>query len=565
MGCGDYPRGASSSTTKVVPVDTPATHKEEMRAKCAGESLNQLKAYNELRIQVTSQNGGLRLLNGGVVRQIMNSRFISTMKWMLAAAILLLPAAADSQTPEEAAHRWRVAHEQEVLHEFTALLSIPNVSSDRNDVRRNADSLLEALTRRHIDATLLSVPGSNPVVYGEIRTPAAKRTIVFYAHYDGQPVTPEDWENKAPFTPVTRVINGETRIYARSAADDKVAIMAQLAAVDALHASHIPLKANVRFVWEGEEEAGSTNLGAVLKKYREQLGGDVWLICDGPVDQSGRQSLVFGARGVTRLEITLYGPNRELHSGHYGNWAPNPAMMLAQLLAGMKDHSGHVLIPHFYDGVDPLTTSEERAIAEAPRNEDYLKQEFVMGHTDGNAKTLLELLNEPSLNIDGLSAGRTGPRASNTIPSTATVDIDLRLVKGLDWKTQQQRVVDYIAKQGYLVKDAPPDKATLLAHPSVAFVKRDPSGYDAVRTSMDLPIAKRVIAVAERVRGGQIVRLPTMGGSAPLQIIEDSLGTHTIIVPIANFDDNQHASNENLRLQNLWDAIELMAALEAME
>jgi len=194
-----------------------------------------------------------------------------------------------------------------------------------------------------------------------------------------------------------------------------------------------------------------------------------------------------------------------------------------------------------------------------------LKQEFAISHTDGNGKALLELLNEPSLNIDGLSAGRTGPKASNTIPSTATVDIDLRLVKGLDWKAQQQRVVDYIATQGYFVTDVPPDRATLLAHPGVAFVKRDPSGYNAVRTPMDFPVAKRVIAVAERVRGGQIAKSPTMGGSAPLQTIEDSLGTHTIIVPIANFDDNQHASNENLRLQNLWDAIEFMAALEAME
>ena len=125
--------------------------------------------------------------------------------------------------------------------------------------------------------------------------------------------------------------------------------------LDALQAAHIPFKANLRFVWEGEEEAGSTSLGAVLQKYRGELGGDAWLICDGPIDQSGRQSVVFGARGVTHLAITLYGPNRELHSGHYGNWAPDPAMMLAQLLAGMKDERGHVLVPHFYEGVAPLS------------------------------------------------------------------------------------------------------------------------------------------------------------------------------------------------------------------
>jgi len=490
------------------------------------------------------------------------------MTWRLsriaALAAILLPAAfLFAQTPADAARQWRVAHEQQILQEFTDLLSIPNVASDTTNIRRNAETLVEMLQRRRVEATLLTVPGANPVVYGEIKTPGAKHTIVL-AHYDGQPVTPDEWETKAPFTPVTKMVNGESRIYARSASDDKAAILAQLTALDALQAAHIPLKANLRFVWEGEEEAGSTNLGAVLEKYRDELGGDVWLICDGPVDQSGRQSVVFGARGVTHLAITLYGPNRELHSGHYGNWAPNPAMMLVQLLAGMKDANGHVLVPHFYDGVAPLSVLERQAIAEAPRNEEKLRQEFGLDHTDGNGKPLLALLNEPSLNIDGFASARTGAKANNVIPSTATVDIDLRLVKGLDWKTQQQRVVDYIASQGYFVTNAPPDKAMLLAHPKVAYVKLDTVGYNAVRTPMDLPIAQEVIAAVESARG-PVVKLPTMGGSVPLEVIEQTLGTHTVMVPIANYDNNQHSANENIRLQNLWDGIETMAALETME
>ncbi len=457
-----------------------------------------------------------------------------------------------------------MAHEQQILKEFTDLLSIPNVASDTSDIQRNANALVEMLGRRHVAAKLLLAPGGNPVVYGEIRTPGAKHTIVFYAHYDGQPVTPDEWESKAPFTPVTRMVNGEPRIYGRSASDDKAAILAQLTALDALQAAHIPIKANLRFVWEGEEEAGSTHLGAVLDKYHDELGGDIWLICDGPVDQSGRQSVVFGARGVTHLAITLYGPNRELHSGHYGNWAPNPAMMLAQLLGGMADGNGHVLVPHFYDGIAPLTALERQAIAEAPRNEEKLRQEFGLGHTNGSGKPLLELLNEPTLNIDGFASARTGAKANNVVPSTATVDIDLRLVKGLDWKTQQQRVVDYVTEQGYFVTAMPPDKATLLTHPKVAFVKLDDIGYNAVRTPMDLPMAHEVIAAVESARG-PVVKLPTMGGSVPLEVIERAVGTQTITVPIANYDNNQHSANENIRVQNLWDGIETMAALEAME
>ena len=468
-----------------------------------------------------------------------------------------------AQTPKEAARQWRVAHEQQILREFDELLSIPNVASDTNNIRRNAETLVAALERRHVAAKMLVAPNANPVVYGEIRTPGAQHTVVFYAHYDGQPVTAEEWEGKAPFSPVRRNVDGEPRIYARSASDDKAAILAQLTALDGLHAAQIPLKSNLRFVWEGEEEAGSTNLGKILEEHRPELGGDVWLICDGPVDQSGRQTVVFGARGVTRLELTVYGPNRELHSGHYGNWAPNPAMMLAQLLAGMKDSTGHVLVPHFYDGVTALSPLEEEAIAEAPRNEQKLRQEFGLGHTDGGGKSLLELLNEPSLNIDGIAAARAGAKSNNVIPSTAVADLDLRLVKGLDWKAQQQRVVDYIVSQGYFVTDAPPEKAALLGHPKAAFVKRD-AGYNAVRTPMDLPIAKEVIAAVASARG-PVVKLPTMGGSVPLEVIEQTLGTHTITVPIANYDNNQHSANENIRLQNLWEGIETMAALEAME
>ncbi len=477
---------------------------------------------------------------------------------------LLFELALSAQTtPKSAADQYRAAHEQQILQEFTSLLSIPNVASDKANIRRNAETLVQALEKRHVSARLLEVSGANPVVFGEIKTPGAKNTIVFYAHYDGQPVTPDDWDGKAPFKPVTRMVNGEPRIFARSASDDKAAIIAQLTALDALQAANIHPKANLRFVWEGEEEAGSTNLGAVLAKYKDELGGDIWLICDGPVDQSGRQTVVFGARGVTHLAITVYGPNRGLHSGHYGNWAPNPPMMLAQLLAGMKDKSGHVLIPHFYDGITPLTALEKQAVAEAPNNGPMLEKEFALGHTDGNGKTLVELLNEPSLNIDGFAAAHVGAQHTNVIPSTATVDIDMRLVKGLDWKTQQQRVVDYITSQGYFITNSPPDKQTLSSHSYVAFVQLD-DGYNAVRTPMDLPIAQEVIAAVESARG-PVVKLPTMGGSVPLEVIEKTLGTQTITVPIANYDNNQHSANENVRLQNLWNGIETMAALEAME
>jgi acetylornithine deacetylase/succinyl-diaminopimelate desuccinylase-like protein len=465
-------------------------------------------------------------------------------------------------TAPQAARQYTTAHQAELTKQFSDFLAIPNVAADRAGLRRNADFLLSALKSRNVDARLLSVPNAPPVVFGQIITPGVTHTIVFYAHYDGQPVTPSEW-TIPPFQPEVKDVDGEPRIFARSAGDDKAAIFAQLTALDALNSAHIPLRANIRFIWEGEEEAGSPHLEQILMENRDLVHGDVWLVCDGPVDQSGRQTVVFGARGDAHVEITVYGPHHGLHSGHYGNWAPNPAMMLAHLLAGMKDEDGRVLIPHFYDGIAPLSSAEKDALAHAPVNDAMLMDAFWLGHTEGGGAHLLELINQPSLNINGLSSAPTGAHATNVIPSTAAADLDLRLVVGIDWKVQQQRVIDFVRSRGYFVVDHDPSKVELTSHPRVAKIVCDTASYDAVRTPMDLPIAKEVIAVVQSARGN-VVLLPTMGGSVPLGAMERAAQTRTITVPIANYDDNQHAANENLRLRNLWDGIEIMAALLQM-
>src|SRR5271169_2139439 len=485
---------------------------------------------------------------------------------ILCLAVLMLACAVAAETPVEAARQYTTAHHEKLTQEFSEFLSIPNVAADPANLRRNADLLIEMLRTRSVDSRLLSIPGAPPVVYGQITVPGAQHTIVFYAHYDGQPVTPSEWEGGSPFTPVIREVDGETRIYARSAGDDKAAIFAQLTALDALRAAGIPLRANIRFVWEGEEEAGSPHLEQILDANRDLVHGDVWLVCDGPVDQSGKQTVVFGARGDAHLEVTVYGPHHGLHSGHYGNWAPNPAMMLAQLLAGMKDEEGRVLVPHFYDGIMPLTKTEKEALARAPVNDQMLMGSFWLGHVDGSGKHLLDLINQPSLNINGLSSGQTGARATNVIPPTATADLDLRLVVGIDWRAQQQRIVDYIQSRGYFIVDREPSQQILLGHPRVAMVVRDEASYNAVRTPMNLPIAQEVIeAVKSAPKDKDVVLLPTMGGSVPLGAMERAAQTHTITVPIANYDNNQHAANENLRLQNLWNGVETMAALLEMK
>jgi len=494
--------------------------------------------------------------------------------------LLIAAAALAQQNPAaQAARQWREAHEGAIVREFVDLLALPNLARDADAVRKNADAIVALLAKRGIAARLLEVPDAPPVVYGEIRTPGATRTLIFYAHYDGQPLDPKEWltppwqptlrdgpldrDGRAIPLPGSGPFNGEWRIYGRSASDDKAPIVAMAAALDALKNSGVALHSNIKFVFEGEEEAGSPHLGRILAAYKDLLASDLWLICDGPVHQSRRQQIVFGARGIATVDITVYGPRRELHSGHYGNWAPNPAMMLARLLASMKGDDGTVLVDHFYDGIEPLSDTERRALADAPDVEADLKRELWLGRTEGAGKRLEELITRPSLNVRGMASARTGSGASNVIPSTATATIDMRLVKGIDHDVAARRLIDHIRRQGYFIVEADPNADTLRSHARVAKVVVEPSGYNAARTSMDLPVSRLVIQTVESARGKPVL-LPTSGGSVPLYVIEEIMHAPTISVPIANHDNNQHSFNENLRVQNLWDGIELMAALLSM-
>ena len=494
--------------------------------------------------------------------------------------LLLAVVAPAQQNPATAAARqWRQAHERAIIAEFMDLLAVPNLARDEANIRRNAAAVQAMFDKRGVKTRLLEVPGAPPVVFGQIDTPGATRTLLFYAHYDGQPLDPKEWASP-PWQPVVRnraldaggdvvalpssgLIDPEWRIYARSASDDKAPIAAMTSALDAIRDARVPLHSNIKFVLEGEEEAGSPHLADVLRRYKDLLGSDVWLICDGPVHQSRRQQIVFGARGVTEMALTVYGPAHELHSGHYGNWAPNPAMMLARLLASMKDDDGRVTIEHFYDGIDPLTETEKRAIAEAPEVDRDLMRELALGRTEGGGRKLVEMINLPSLNVRGMASARVGAQASNVVPATATATIDIRLVKGVTARAAMDRVIAHIRAQGYYVVAKDPDPATRMAHPKVIKVVEDPGAYNASRTAMDLPISQLVLKTAESAVG-PVVKLPTMGGSVPLHMINEILNVPTITTPIANHDNNQHSYNENLRIKNLWDGIDLMAALLAM-
>jgi acetylornithine deacetylase/succinyl-diaminopimelate desuccinylase-like protein len=489
-------------------------------------------------------------------------------------------AAAQATAPIDAARTYRQTHAVEILGSFAELLSIPNTPAEPDGLRRTAETIRGRLAARGVAANLLEIEGAPPAVFGRLETPGATRTLGLYVHYDGQPVDPERWSHP-PFEPVFydgsmeqgarpipaprpgRPIDPEWRIYARSAGDDKAPVPAILAALDALEASGIPRTSNLVFFFEGEEERGSPHLRQFFETYGEQLDADLWLICDGPVHQSRRPQLVFGVRGITDLEITVYGAERYLHSGHYGNWAPNPAMMLARLLASMKDDTGHVTIAGFYDTVAPLSEAGREAVERVPPIDEALRAELGLARTEAGNALLVERLMLPSLNVRGLESATVGETARNVIPTTATASLDIRLVPGNDPLAMQGLVEKHIAARGYHIVREEPDHPTRLAHPLIARVVRG-HGYRSFRTPLDLPVVQPVIRAAEDASDGEVILLPLLGGSLPLYLFDELLDTPLVIVPIANHDDNQHAPDENLRLANLWYGIELFAALFAM-
>ena len=455
------------------------------------------------------------------------------------------------------------AHQTTIVGELLELLAIPNVAADRANIRRNAEHLHGLFTRHGLRAEILETSG-NPLVYGALDVPGAKRTILFYGHYDGQPVDPSKWNQPDPFTPVVRGEGREARIYARSAADDKSPIVALLAALDALKAGGLAPTSNVRVILDGEEEASSPSLVPAIARHRDKLRADVMVILDGPSHSSGRPTLVYGARGVVTLDLTVFGPKSGVHSGNYGNWIPNPAMRLAALLASFKDDTGRVRVAGYYDAVTPLT-AEERAMLDAvPEDGARMLETFGVAAPERAYPKLQDALQHPTLNVRGLTSAFVGAGARTIVPDRATAAIDLRLVKETPAADLVAKLRRHIEKEGFHLVDGEPDAATRARHGKLARLTVTGPVMHAFRTPTDDPQARALLASLTRTFGAPPVQLRTLGGSVPIAPFIEALGFPVLLVPIVNFDNNQHEENENLRLGAFFDGIVTIAAVLRM-
>ncbi|MEE2566042.1 M20/M25/M40 family metallo-hydrolase [Hyphobacterium marinum] len=497
----------------------------------------------------------------------------------LAAALhITAPAVGQVDAARDAAATYREANERAILTEAMDLLRLPNVAPNREDILANAHHIVGLMEARGIDARILEAGDAMPAVYGELFVPGATRTVMLYVHYDGQPVQPENWASD-PFDPVLRAgrledeadivdfdaadnFDPDWRIYARSASDDKTPLIAMLTAIDALRAAGLGPNVNIRFFLEGEEEYGSPHLRDLLETHRDLLDADIWLIADGPIDQRGDPRLILGVRGVTSMSLTIHGAERVLHSGHYGNVAPNPAARLAHLITSMRDENGRILIEDFHDGIAPIPEAAEQFIADGAFDEDSILAEPGIARTEyGPGAPYGEAVMVPALNVLGLSSGAVGDETRNAVPDRAEAAIGFRMVPGQTLEHLRAVVRDHIEAQGYLVLGREPTSEERLAHPMIAELHWSSSGYEAAGTPADAPEITYLHGLMTEASERPVRVVPLLGGSLPLAYIAGVTQTPFAIVPIVNPDNSQHAPNENIRLGNFWDGIELYAVL----
>ncbi len=472
------------------------------------------------------------------------------------------------------------SHQRAIVNELIELLSIPNVAADRGHIRQNAMSLRRLLEKHGMRAEVLETDG-NPLVFGELPVPGATRTVLFYAHYDGQPVDPQRWKQRDPFVPILRDgrmedggkeivgldrlqrFDPNSRIYARSSSDDKSPIVILCAALDALRANGLAPTSNVKIVLDGEEEAGSPSLVPAIARYRDELAADLMVILDGPVHPSNQPTMVFGARGILTLQLTVYGPKFALHSGHYGNWVPNPGMRLARLLTSMKDDNGRVLIEGFYDGLNTLDPAEQAMLDQVPDEPASLMRLFGIAEPERASLSLQDALQVPSLNVRGLSSAYVDADARTIIPDRAIAEIDIRLVKETPADTMLERVRAHILGQGYHIVESEPDDRTRAAFARIVRVVVG-GRTNAYRTSPLLPISKLMASALEHTYGSPPIQIRTSGGTVPIAPFIEAMGFPAISVPTVNFDNNQHGENENVRLGHFFEGIATVAAVLRM-
>ena len=459
------------------------------------------------------------------------------------------------------------------LHDF---FSLPNDAYNPEEIEPNVKWCETAFAKRGFKTQRLETE-TVPLLLAIQNFPNAKKTVLVYLQVDGQPVDTTKWNQPDPYIPALKKkndagdweiidwnnlegdINPDWRIFSRSASDARGPDMMFLKAMDIINELGINPNYNIKVIMDFEEELGSPRLPKAVLDYKNELSADMLVIFDGPRHLSNQPTLSYGARGIATISLEVFGPRTPLHSGNYGNYAPNPAMKLSQLLATMWQEDGRVAIPGWYDGIT-ITDEVKAILKQVPDDEKQIQKDFGIASTDNIGNNFQEAIQYPALGILGLEAAWVGNKTRTIIPATAIAEMNIRLVRETKGERMVKLLKDHIINQGYYLVDEKPTEEERMTYKKIARFNSEIS-YGAFRTDFDTEIGAWLRKGMNKAFGKDPIQIRTMGGSIPISPFVITLGLPAVAVPTVNPDNNQHSPNENIRLGNYIDGIKTITAI----
>lgn len=491
--------------------------------------------------------------------------------------ILLLPTFLQAQKiSSEKLQSLSEKHAVQSFKDFYELLSLQNDAHFPQDIEKNVQWCEQAFTKRGFTTKRLNTE-TVPLLLAERKVKKSTKTVLIYLQIDGQPVNASQWNQESPWKPTLKEkndkgvwntipyeklyegYNRDWRIFARAASDAKGPASAFIASLDALAELKAEPNYNIKVIMDFEEELGSPHLPQAVKEFKDDLKADMLIIFDGPRHISNQPTLSFGARGICEITLTVFGPRQPAHSGNYGNYTPNPAMRLAQLLASMKDDEGRVTLPGFYDGV-VLTEEEKQILTQVLDDEKEINKFLGIAERDKIGNSFQESIQYPTLNIRGLDALFIGNEARTLIPATATAEIDIRLVPSSNAQGLIDLVRKHVESKGYYLVEKEPTEEERLKYPRIASFQSSIS-YGSFQTPFTSECGIWLSKAMTKAFGKEPIKIRMTGGSIPISPFVLTLGIPAVSVPTVNPDNNQHAENENIRVGNYVDAVKTFLAI----
>ena len=459
--------------------------------------------------------------------------------------------------------------------ELQEVLSIPNDANFPMDIEKNIQWAERAFKRRGFVSRRIETKGA-PLLMASLPFKEDLPTVLVYLQMDGQPVDPSKWFQPDPFVPVLKkehsngnweIIPWESieqyeedwRIFARAASDAKGPVMMFLTAIDIMQSKNTSIPYNLKVICDFEEEMGSPNLPEAVEQNRSLLASDILLIFDGPMHPSNKPTLYFGARGIATMQMTTYGAIKPQHSGHYGNYIPNPVFKLANILSSLKDKEGKVLVEGFYDGIE-LDKATKDILAAIPQDEEKMLEDLQIAVSEKVGDNYQEALQFPSLNVRGMQSGWINESVRTIIPDQARAEIDIRLVKESDPERLIQLIINHIEELGYRVISKEPTEEERMKYNELVTITSEIS-YQSFRTEINSPTGNWLRRAVQKTFGKDPILIRLMGGSIPISPFVNALKVPAVGIPTVNMDNNQHSPNENLRLGNYKEGVKMVLGI----